>query len=638
MMEYAQRKKTATAVKRAEGTAREPIRQPGRAAYTQTTPAIGLDAQLRERFRERFGKITDGVRVIRDPALAPEGETAYARGDEIHIADGVRQDSDFGARVLEHEFGHIVQQRMGLANGGGLLNDSALERSAEHMPPTDAAPLQAELAPVQMFPGPFSQYKPAWLSSEKPDRLFRKLTPNMKRYGKILEAQQRPHPKISPRDASNEAFRQLGIMRTTLNTAYTDDAICSHPRLNSFSEDLKGQERDQLGMLDKIPEYADGIARLRNQFDSLPPLAELSNPQVEIEAQLNMLGLLERDLAEFQSEQFYGAAYDSKFKQLQDEVQQRYEDLFAWSIQLGLPFPRPQSLGAKQTDRAQQTWESILTGASRIVIDPNETMPDPNKAPSATNQLFAVSSIDYRAHPEQANQGFNKRALANLGRLLRTPTGEELLRGFTAPPPQTPMIAPDAGISARELARREHLVVIKATAPDDGKYRRISTAPTTIPLCLAADGTMGKEDPDHSNLPAFIHEEDIPGRTAGMGAIVYTPGTERDSENVTVTTDGTPVLDLQPVIMGHELIHASHYQKGLSPRHYKAPEVGALYKNAEEYVTMTGQLTPSLLRQIPQPQRGALVESAGQVNEARLRRDLGLKMRDYHDASVAFKV
>ncbi|MDR1217169.1 MAG: DUF4157 domain-containing protein [Oscillospiraceae bacterium] len=114
----------------------------------ERTP-VSLTAAMNARMAERFGAPLTGLRVFEDAGLREMGQRGYARGNEIHLAEG--ELGRGGDEVLMHEAGHVVQQGMGAARGSGILHSTGLEMQADAgfaapagftMPAGGAGPIQ----------------------------------------------------------------------------------------------------------------------------------------------------------------------------------------------------------------------------------------------------------------------------------------------------------------------------------------------------------------------------------------------------------------------------------------------------------------------------------------------------------------
>jgi hypothetical protein len=106
-------------------------------------------------FGERFNADFSGLRLYKDEGLSDLGQAAYARGNEIHFDSNIPVGSGAGPSLMSHELGHIVQQGSGLAQGGGILRDPALESMADTgfaAPSNFVMPASSQGAPVQGAP------------------------------------------------------------------------------------------------------------------------------------------------------------------------------------------------------------------------------------------------------------------------------------------------------------------------------------------------------------------------------------------------------------------------------------------------------------------------------------------------------
>ncbi|MDR2614952.1 MAG: DUF4157 domain-containing protein [Oscillospiraceae bacterium] len=94
----------------------------------KSTP-VNLSDVMEARLAARFGAPLGGLRVFEDEGLGDMGQRGYARGNEIHLAEG--ELGRRGDEVLLHEAGHVVQSGMGLVGGtGGILESATLESQA----------------------------------------------------------------------------------------------------------------------------------------------------------------------------------------------------------------------------------------------------------------------------------------------------------------------------------------------------------------------------------------------------------------------------------------------------------------------------------------------------------------------------
>jgi hypothetical protein len=117
----------------------------------QKTPnQTGIPDSVKEKFEESSGLSFDDVRVNYNSDRPAElGALAYTQGNQVHIAPGQE-------KHLEHELGHVVQQKQGrvqptMSVGGAAVNDDAgLENEADSgvVQGKGAAPQDYSAAPI----------------------------------------------------------------------------------------------------------------------------------------------------------------------------------------------------------------------------------------------------------------------------------------------------------------------------------------------------------------------------------------------------------------------------------------------------------------------------------------------------------
>ena len=103
---------------------------------TQVEPS----AELSDKILGRLGIPADSLKIYRDSGLSEFGQSAYAKGGEIHVSDELYSPgTSFGEHLLLHEAAHVLQSGLGGISGGGLLDDSGLEAQAEALAAGGAA-------------------------------------------------------------------------------------------------------------------------------------------------------------------------------------------------------------------------------------------------------------------------------------------------------------------------------------------------------------------------------------------------------------------------------------------------------------------------------------------------------------------
>ncbi len=142
-------------------------------SLTSKSRGRGLPSSLRDRFEAKHKITLDDVRVHYNSDKPAEiGAGAYAKGNEIHLSTGQE-------RHLEHELGHVVQQKQGRVSTTGQISgkavncDADLEKEADKgVPdkPFSNSELSGDNQPIQADFG-------SWISQTD----LNKMTPEMQR-------------------------------------------------------------------------------------------------------------------------------------------------------------------------------------------------------------------------------------------------------------------------------------------------------------------------------------------------------------------------------------------------------------------------------------------------------------------------
>ena len=118
-----------------------------------------LSQEMHEKLSQHFGVSMSGLKVFENENLNQLGETAFAHGNEIHVAKGqYAPGTAHGQEVLMHEAAHVVQQGMGMTHGAGP-ESAALEAQAQSVQAGGSMgnisgfsmPTATAAAPVQAF-------------------------------------------------------------------------------------------------------------------------------------------------------------------------------------------------------------------------------------------------------------------------------------------------------------------------------------------------------------------------------------------------------------------------------------------------------------------------------------------------------
>lgn len=102
-----------------------------RPAHRAVSGNTGIPGAVQEKFEAASGLSFDDVRIhYNSPRPAKLGALAYTQGTQVYVGPGQE-------RHLEHELGHVLQQKRGLVRADGFVNglpvnrDPALERAAD---------------------------------------------------------------------------------------------------------------------------------------------------------------------------------------------------------------------------------------------------------------------------------------------------------------------------------------------------------------------------------------------------------------------------------------------------------------------------------------------------------------------------
>lgn len=119
-----------------------------------------LSDDMMQKISNQFGVPMTGLKLYENENLNAIGETAFAHGNEIHIAKGKYNPySEQGQQVLMHEAAHVVQQGMGLVHGGeespGLEAQAQAAQGGEGIGMSGGftMPVATAAAPIQGFGG-----------------------------------------------------------------------------------------------------------------------------------------------------------------------------------------------------------------------------------------------------------------------------------------------------------------------------------------------------------------------------------------------------------------------------------------------------------------------------------------------------
>lgn len=251
---YAQQKKPHKTV----GT--DSVRQPAPAFSNQAmldllkapenVRAKPLSQEMQEKMSQHFGVSLSGIKVFENENLNQLGETAFAHGNEIHVAKGqYAPGTAHGQEVLMHEATHVVQQGMGLAHDTG--NESAaLEAQAQSVQAGGSMgnisgfsmPTATAAAPVQGFGRTLlKKIKSGWQSFKN---LFKKS--NKSEPAAAPQEKEAPAPAPAPTQSGGFDFMNIQQRGMSMRQAEAASGIKTIQKFGGKA-DRTDSETDMLG-------------------------------------------------------------------------------------------------------------------------------------------------------------------------------------------------------------------------------------------------------------------------------------------------------------------------------------------------------------------------------------------------------
>ena len=240
------------------------------------------------------------------------------------------------------------------------------------------------------------------------------LTPQMQQYDDLQSlGPARDDDERAQRN--NESLKKLNIMENQLLAYFGGGgARSTDAGIVGLHQKIDAARQEQMTQMRNIPAYQSGIQSLQTRLASI----RLSDDETATEegnhANLDALRQVEQELYDFQG-RFMGAADDMTFKQLQDSLQEKYEDHYQqikkkdWSFHAGA--------GSGVDDGAADAlWKQIASGTGKLTISDQQDV-------LRQGQIGAT---------QESVGGFKKTAMGHIGRLLSTKTGFDLLSELSA--------------------------------------------------------------------------------------------------------------------------------------------------------------------------------------------------------------
>ena len=185
-----------------------------------------LSQQMNEKMSQHFGVSMNGLKVFENENLNQLGETAFAHGNEIHVAKGqFAPGTAHGQEVLMHEAAHVVQQGMGMAHDTGT-ESAALEAQAQAVQAGGSMgnisgfsmPTATAAAPVQAFGRRLvRKIKNGWKSLMN---FFKK----GKSSEAVAEPQEEAAPAAAPAPVLPAGFDFMSIQKRGMSRREAEDA------------------------------------------------------------------------------------------------------------------------------------------------------------------------------------------------------------------------------------------------------------------------------------------------------------------------------------------------------------------------------------------------------------------------------
>lgn len=573
--------------------------------YKQTRSSAkrtALDERTHSRIRQQFGENADKVKIYENSGIDAIGERGFANGNEIHLSPGVLRNSAQLENVLSHEMTHIVQQNGGGAVGRGALYNENMEAGANSGRGEiikDSTLISPENAPIQgnaftdFFRGIGRRFN-EWRAERDRRNAQRRVNNN------------------------NSALRRLN-----LEEARMDD---NHINARAMAR-INQKRQEQMAIMRAFPDYAATIHNVTaalggiNIQNAPPQNAPQQDKQNFVNANLDTLRSQEEALYRLQRNHM-GAADDQAFQNLLNQVQTKYSEHYLYLRDNRLRFHAAGNQDPVIDNTADALWRNIEECEG--FGDPNVTHRN-TLVPAPGRNRLGVNSHTY--NPLQGNNqyflvnGFRQAAFGNLGRILSTQTGRNLIGKLTQ------------NFNNNNLWGK--ITILRPVYFRGGGGRSPAGAvPYSEDNYLGTDGTncvtnQGPRTGTHSEsrISEVARDSTVGERVNGR------------IDRTGIDSLGNRVLNPQFIMTAHELIHSLHNITGCKTN---TPGIPNYYTNkSEELATMygfdtideQGNYVNSALLNGNAAMRAVITD----INEQRMRDEFGLLGRDFHDASAAFR-
>lgn len=655
---------------------------------------VDIGDALRARMSASFGSAAKDVKIYSNSGIADIGEKGFAKGDEVHLAPSVLSDSSSLESVLSHEMTHIAQQSSGAAYGSGLLVNDAQESQANSgmgmqigtLASADTAPMQGNMATgllkrmknkvrtklniggyadkkkqardaVAQTMGPggpmadtfqselgqskLLSYTEGLTDADKQARAshddeynaqydeaaskhlagmsdaykdtLTSMSGDFERYNRNQTAM-RDETADERIGRANERMKALSLMDAKLGSKPTDDAFNNDEHVKALRKKVSSARDEEVALLKDLPGYQEGLEAIKSRVEAVQK-AE-SKDVGSHNKRLDDLKSAEMDLYKFQKK-FDGAAYDTTFNAINSRISLLFKQLYNMTDTNNWDFHRAGTTDAKADARANALWKSVRSGSGGLSIG------------SERAEFGGKDDKGNLTGLGDSVSGFREATLGNLGRILSTDTGMDLVDALANDNENSSTIRP---VSYKNSTKKDVLNGPGAAGWDKEKKSRMNA--------------------DSANTANYISNNNgTVSANAGVESLAMYNHKTADTEMNAVLGDGTTVMSPQYVALAHEMMHSLHNNKGINLRHYKPGAKGfegsARWSNLEELATMYGtdkvtsgtfDSTASDFSGYDEKTRGLMQKYVGNINEQKMRDELGIKGRHGHSAPDSAKI
>lgn len=575
-----------------------------------------LDDTMKERYRKLLGTAADEVKVFENPMLNKIGEQGFANGDEIHIANGAfSPHTHEGTALLDHEFSHIKQQSSGMSHRSGLVLDQALESSADHsitVPSLHTTLCDAGHAPIQ-------------------GRHARSIGTRIKnKFRTWFNIGNYATDKTRGKNTAREKLLELGQSDVDDGglTSSAFDAKIQHERDSGFASIHRGNEvadsHAQEIMEDAVPErlknnthysrFMSTIHTQLNEFNAAKSAADATPVQKQEKNRNCIKKLRDLELRLYQYQQNSPeAAEDNDFLSLMNRIQKEHQDQTEIMADNGFDF---YSGNDAMTEENSLKAQAIWTRLRNVTGEETSGLTIGDKRYNSTLQPDPVNGKYERV------DGFKKKTMAQMARILSTDTGVDLLDSLN-------------GVADRRVLVRPAQILADSKERSPGAA--VVNRGTSTITAQAGNPSFRFGDGDSSEIGLSSMAENTKDSSQKDKLLQNTDRTKKDGHYVKT---GNSVLSPQYVVLAHELTHALHNMHGMN---FKGETMSnddhkhTTWDHMEEMATISGRLDPDATEEYRGNKIGRDILDSDKyrryihgINENKMRRELGLIERNAH--------